>query len=145
SAGTPYEANQPGALLWVHATLWETSLQIFEMVIRPLSAAEKDAYWEETKRFAALFGVPQGLLPADWAAFRRYWDGMLTSDVIRVPPTAWDRGAFLRRAPGGGLGRAWQWLGVIPAGLLPPRLRAEFGLEFGPLECAVSETSVAAL
>jgi uncharacterized protein (DUF2236 family) len=145
SAGTRYEANQPGALLWVHATLWETSLQIFEMVIRPLSAAEKDAYWEETKRFAALFGIPEELVPADWVAFRRYWDGMLASDVIQVSPTARDLADFLLRAPAWWLGPAWQWLRVITARLLPPRLRGEFGLGFGPLECAVLETSVAAL
>jgi uncharacterized protein (DUF2236 family) len=145
SAGTRYEANQPGALLWVHATLWETSLQIFEMVIRPLSAPEKDAYWEETKRFAALFGIPEELVPADWTAFRRYWDGMLASDVIRVSPTARDLADFLLRTPAWWLGPAWQWLRVITARLLPPRLRAEFGLGFGPLECAMSETSVAAL
>ena len=145
SAGTPYEANQPGALLWVHATLWETSLEIFEMVVRPLSAAEKDAYWEETKRFAALFGIPDELMPPDWPAFRRYWDGMLASDVIRVSPTARDLADFLLRAPAWWLEPAWQWLRVMTARLLPPRLRAEFGLGFGPLERAVSETSLAAL
>lgn len=144
-AGTRYEANQPGALLWVHATLWETSLRIFEMIVRPLSAAEKEAYWEETKRFAALFGIPEELVPADWMAFRRYWDGMLASDVIRVSPTARDLADFLLRTPAWWLAPPWRWMRVMTARLLPPRLRAEFGLGFGPLECAVSETSVAAL
>src|SRR5262249_42633247 len=112
---------------------------------RPLSAAEKDAYWEETKRFATLFGIPEELVPADWTAFRRYWDGMLASDVIRVSPTARDLADVLLRTPAWWLGPAWQWRRGITARLPPPRLRAEFGLAFGPLECAVSETSIAAL
>jgi uncharacterized protein (DUF2236 family) len=145
AAGTPYDANLPEALLWVHATLWDTSLQISELLVRPLSLVEKDAYWEETKRFAALFGIPPDIVPADWAAFRRYWDGMLASDVVAVSPTARDLAQFLLRAPAWWLGPAWEWLRVMTAHLLPPRLREEFGLAFGPLERAISETSVAAL
>jgi uncharacterized protein (DUF2236 family) len=145
AAGTRYEANQPGALLWVHATLWDTSLQIFEMLLRPLSIAEKESYWEETKLFAALFGIPEEILPADWTAFRRYWDDMLASDVIRVSPTARDLGHFLLRAPAWWLGPAWQWLRVMTARLLPERLRAEFALGYGPIERVVSEASVASL
>src|SRR5262245_53810976 len=62
-AGAPYAANQPEALLWVHATLWETSVQVYELVVRPLTLVEKDAYWDETKRFAALFGIPDEPVP----------------------------------------------------------------------------------
>jgi len=143
AAGTRYDANLPDALLLVHATLWDTSLQISELLVRPLSLAEKDAYWEETKRFAALFGIPPDIVPADWTAFRRYWDGMLASDVVAVSPTARDLADFLLRAPAWWLGPAWQWLRVMTARLLPERLRAEFALEYGPIERAISEASVA--
>jgi uncharacterized protein (DUF2236 family) len=145
TAGTRYDANLPDALLWVHATLWDTSLQISELLLRPLSLAEKDAYWEETKRFAALFGIPAGMVPADWTAFRRYWDDMLVSDVITVSPTARDLAQFLLRAPAWWLGPAWQWLRVVTAHLLPERLREEFGLAFGTFERAIAETSISAL
>ena len=145
AAGTRYDANLPDALLWVHATLWDTSLQISELLLGPLSLAEKDAYWEETKRFAALFGIPAEMVPADWTAFRRYLDDMLASDVIAVSPTARDLAHFLLRAPAWWLGPAWQWLRVVTAHLLPPRLREEFGLAFGTFERAISETSIAAL
>jgi len=145
AAGTYYEANRPETLLWVHATLWETSLQICELLVRPLSLAEKDAYWEETKRFAALFGIPEEVVPADWTAFRRYWDRMLASDAIAVSATARSLADFLLRAPAWWLGPAWHWLRIVTARLLPPRLRDEFGLPFGPLERSVSEASLAAL
>jgi uncharacterized protein (DUF2236 family) len=145
AAGTNYEANRPETLLWVHATLWETSLQICELLVRPLSLGEKDAYWEETKRFAALFGIPAEVVPADWTAFQRYWDRMLASDAIAVSATARGLADFLLRAPAWWLGPAWHWLRIVTARLLPPRLRDEFGLPFGPLERSVSEASLAAL
>lgn len=145
TAGTPYEANHPAALLWVHATLWETSIQVFELVLRPLEVAEKEAYWSETRRFAALFGIPQRLVPSDWSAFRGYWEGMLASDVIRVSDAARALAQGLLRPPAWWLGPPWDWLRVMTARLLPPRLRAEFGLSFGPLEEMAAETSLAAL
>jgi uncharacterized protein (DUF2236 family) len=143
--GTGYAANQPEALLWVHATLWQTSVQISELVMGPLSRAEKDAYWDETRRFAALFGIPDELLPQDWGAFQDYWQRMLASDAIRVSAAGRELGDFLLRRPVWWLGPPWEWLRVMTARLLPPRLRDEFGLPFGPLEQAAAEASLAAL
>jgi uncharacterized protein (DUF2236 family) len=144
-AGTPYEASDPDALLWVHATLCETSVQVFELILGPLARPEKDAYWEETKRFAALFGIPDALVPRDWRAFRRYWDGMLASDLIRVSTAARELAGSLLRAPSWWLAPAWGWLRLMTARLLPPRLRTEFGLSFGVAEAVAAEASLAGL
>jgi uncharacterized protein (DUF2236 family) len=144
AAGTRYEANLPGALLWVHATLWDTSLQISELLLGPLSLAEKDAYWEETKRFAALFGIPAEMVPADWTAFRRYWDGMLASDVITVSRrrATWRSSSCAHRRGGSAPRGSGPSVDGAP---VPPRLREEFGLAFGTFERAIAETSIAAL
>ena len=40
-----------------------TSIQVYDLVMGPLRPAEKAAYYEETKRFAALFGIPEAVLP----------------------------------------------------------------------------------
>ncbi len=144
-AGTPYAANQPEALLWVHATLWETSVQIYELIMRPLSLAEKDAYWDETKRFAALFGIPGELVPPDWRAFEEYWQRMLASNAIHVSAAGRELAVLLLRPPVWWLGPPWEWLRLMTARLLPPRLRAEFALPFGPLEQAAAEASLGAL
>jgi uncharacterized protein (DUF2236 family) len=143
--GPGYAANQPETLLWVHATLWETSMQVYQLVMGPVSQPQRDAYWNETRRFAALFGIPDALLPAGWEGFSRYWEGMLASDAIRVSPTARELADFLLRPPSMLLSPAWQWLRVVTARLLPSRLRDEFGLPFGVLERATAETSLAAL
>ncbi|MEM7395924.1 MAG: oxygenase MpaB family protein, partial [Verrucomicrobiota bacterium] len=39
-----YQANEAGALLWVHATLWETYVKIFELAVRPLGEEEKEQF-----------------------------------------------------------------------------------------------------
>ncbi len=143
--GDGYAANRPEALLWVHATLWETSMQVYELIMGARSRAEKDAYWIETRRFAALFGIPDTLLPSDWRGFEEYWRGMLASDAIRVSPAGRELGDFLLRAPAWWLGPAWEWLRLMTARLLPPRLRDDFGLPFGPLESATAEASLVAL
>ncbi len=145
AAGTPYRANDPDALLWVHATLWETSVQVYELVVRPLSIDEKDAYWAETKRFARLFGIPDDLVPVDWPAFEDYWARMLASDVIRVSAAARELAHHLLRPPAWWLGPPWEWLRLMTARLLPPRLRREFGLPFGALDQVAAEASLAAL
>ena len=145
AAGTRYEANAPEVLRWVHATLFETTLEIYELVLWPLSADEKDAYYGETKRFAALFGIPDRLLPPDWPAFEGYWRGMLSSPEITVSPAARRLARSLLHPSGTWIGPGWDWFRAITARLLPPRLREEFGLPFGSVEQALAEGSLGAL
>src|SRR5262249_16763106 len=118
---------------------------IYELVLRPLSAAEKDAYYAETTRFAALFGIPGTLLPPDWQAFEDYWRRMLESPAITVSPVARRLARSLLHPPGTWIGPAWDWLRAITARLLPPRLREEFGLPYGPVEQALAEGSLRTL
>lgn len=126
--GGSYRANDPDALLWVHATLWDTSVRMFEAVVRPLAAAEKQAYYAETRRFAALFGIPETKLPRDWAAFSAYVEAMLREGVLHVLPAAAEMGRFVLRplhpllAP---LARRYR---CLTAHFLPAPLAQQFGL-----------------
>jgi uncharacterized protein (DUF2236 family) len=143
--GTPYAANTPEALLWVHATLWETSIQVYELVMRPLGDDEKAAYYEETKRFAALFGIPESIVPPDWPAFRRYWDDMLASPAITVTPPARELGHFLLHPPGTWIGPAYDWFAAVTARLLPERLRAEFEIPYGWMQERLADATIRGL
>jgi uncharacterized protein (DUF2236 family) len=131
AAHTPYFANEPEALLWVHATLWDTSILCYETVRRALGDDEKERYYEETKRFAYLFGIPDAVLPATWADFRRYMDRMLESEVLTVTPCAADMAGFLLRPLLPGLGPLMSRYARFTAWLLPERLATGFGLERG--------------
>ena len=129
AAGSAYRANQVDALLWVHATLWDTSLVCFESVVRPLGVDEKRAYYEETKRFAYLFGIPDTVLPPTWEDFDRYVHAMLASDVLSVAEPAARMATFLFQPLVPGTGAVMRRYAEITAWLLPERLAAGFGLE----------------
>jgi uncharacterized protein (DUF2236 family) len=143
--GTPYAANTPEALLWVHATLWETSIQVYELVMRPLGDDEKAAYYEETKRFAALFGIPQAIVPPDWPAFRRYFDDMIASPAITVTAPARELAHFLLHPPGTWIGPAYDWFAAVTARLLPERLRDEFAIQYGWLQERLADATIRGL
>lgn len=128
AARAPYFANEPEALLWVHATLWDTSVQCFEAVRRPLSDDEKARYYDETRRFALLFGIPDSVLPRSWPAFRAYVTDMLAGDTLSVAPCASEMVRFLFRPLVPGLGPLMRWYAGYTAGLLPERLAQDFGL-----------------
>ena len=85
-----YSANEVSALQWVHATLVETALQTHDLVLPALTDSEREQYWAEAKLYAALFGVRQADLPADWTAFTAYTQAMAQSDVLAVSPAARD-------------------------------------------------------
>jgi uncharacterized protein (DUF2236 family) len=130
-AGETYFANDPEALLWVHATLWETSVAVFESIVRPLSGDEKERYYAETRRFAALFGIPERLLPASWPAFQAYNEQMWESSELGVTGPARAIADALLEAPIRALGPAARWYRGFVGAMLPARLRREFGLPGG--------------
>jgi len=126
--GAPYHANDEEALLWVHATLVDTALLVFDRCVRRLSEAEKDQYWRESHRFASLFGISERVLPRRHADFRAYFDGMLDSDVIVAGRPAREMAGFLLRAPTQLHVPAMHAYRLITASLLPKRLRDELGI-----------------
>jgi uncharacterized protein (DUF2236 family) len=133
-AGGPaagYRANDPEALLWVHATLWDTSLQVVEAVRGPLPPAKKQRYYAETLRFARLFGIPDALVPQDLPAFQSYVADMLSGSTLAVTPVAREMARFLLRPLLPGFGLLMQRYGLVTAHLLPERLARDFGLERG--------------
>ncbi|MFW6050892.1 MAG: oxygenase MpaB family protein [Myxococcota bacterium] len=141
--GHRYEANDEQALLWVFATLTETSMLVYDRVVKPLSDAERGRYYEESKRFAWLFGIPDRVLPADHLAFARYCDAMYASDTLTVGRPAADIGRFLMAAPTPALEPAMRWYRIMTAGFLPPRLAEAYGLPFGRAERRVFDASLA--
>jgi uncharacterized protein (DUF2236 family) len=131
AAGSAYEANQADALLWVHATLWDTSMRCFEAVVRPLAPAERAAYYEETKRFAWLFGIPDAVLPPTIGDFDAYVERMLASEALTVTAPAARMSGFLFQSIVPGTGALLRRYDEITAWLLPERLAAGFGLSRG--------------
>src|SRR6266568_7099487 len=57
SDGTHYYARDPELLLWVHATLIDTILLIYPLLVGPLTPAEQEEYYQESKHMARLLGL----------------------------------------------------------------------------------------
>jgi uncharacterized protein (DUF2236 family) len=145
-AGTAYHANDADALLWVYATLVDTVVQVTEIVHGPLPDSDRDAYYRASWQFARMFGIPETKLPPDWTAFRRYFDGMIASPALTVAPPAREMARFLfGRGDGQKQGRPARLIEIVTAGLLSPRLRAEFELRFGPRERLAWRATLATL
>ncbi len=144
-AGTPYEANNPDALLWVQATLLHTSVRVTDLMLGPLDVATKDAYIRESKKFSRLFGIPSEMIPSTWADFDAYVQRTWSSDTLGVGTAAADICHFLLKPPRRLVAPSWRLYRTITAGLLPPRLRDAYGFRWGPRQRALFSASVSAL
>lgn len=125
-----YRALDPELLLWVQATLIVTSVEAYQRWIGPLSAAERDQFWQEARAVGVRLGIPLSLSPADWPALEAYWARMLADDgPIHVTPTARRLARLIVRPPLPLVpGPLVDLLALPGLALLPPRLRAEFGI-----------------
>jgi len=141
-AGSSYCANEVSALRWVHATLWDTALVTYALVLPALTQAQRDAYYAEGRLFAALFGIPKRRLPRDWTAFSAYIAEMTQSSALTVTDAA---RAMAHRLLAG----ADTWPPVpsgykaLTAALLPPRLRDAFALPYGQAERNAAQQLIA--
>jgi len=132
--GTPYSASDPTLMLWVHATLVEASLTVYQRFVRVLSSEEQERYYREMALVARLFGTPASVIPRSLADFRDYFAAQVAGDTITVTAPAREVAAVILDAP---LPVPMRLLvpahRLATAGLLPPRLRDEYGLRWSPL------------
>ena len=139
--GEHYEANEVAALSWVYATLIESAILAYEFVRPPLLPDEREQYYAESKRMAALFGIPPEALPQDWAAFSRYTAEMLESPLLGVGEDALALGHNVLSGVGTKI-RPPHWYLALTAFWMPQRLRTAFALSFGaPEEEAVNQVA----
>ena len=129
TAGTRYSAEDPALVLWVHATLADSMVMVFEQLIGALTPSERDAYCAESAWVAVELGAIDADVPRTWATMQAYIDGMLASGAIAIGPQAYALSRALlwpslaRVMPGAG------WLNrLFTAALLPERVREQYGL-----------------
>jgi len=122
----PYCANDPNLLLWVLATLVDTTLVLYEAVGQPLSGDERSQYYEESKLVAAVMGIPKEIYPADIGAFYEYYKRMLDGPELRIDAVALKLSKAIFKPPYFPAYLAK----VLAAGFLPQRFRKEYNLDF---------------
>jgi uncharacterized protein (DUF2236 family) len=128
-----YKANDVNALLWVYATLVESALLAYDSVLPPLSKDERELYYSESRRMAALFGIPATALPPDWSGFEAYNRAMWMSEKLGVNSLSREMAHRVLHGRGS-LVPIPHWYRALTAAWLPERLRGEFALEYGQRE-----------
>jgi uncharacterized protein (DUF2236 family) len=129
-AGTPYEAIDQELLLWVHATLIDSAMVAYDRFVAPMAAPMRNAYYEDSKELAALFGIEKELIPTSLVEFELYMNRMIAGDTIVIGPTA------RRLAHDVLYARPWIFkiagplFRLVTAGLLPKKLRDGYDLEW---------------
>jgi uncharacterized protein (DUF2236 family) len=132
-AGSHYQANEVDALRWVFATLVESAMIAYESALPPLSAADKEKYYGESKTLAMLFGISPTALAPDWSAFENYNREMWTSDTLAVNSLSRDLAHRVLHGRG-----SWvlvpHWYRALTAAWMPDRFREAFALNYGERE-----------
>jgi len=135
AAGTRYSAEDPALLLWVHATLIDTTIRLFEMLAGDLTDLERDAYCRDSAGVAIELGADEHAVPRDWATMKAYVQQVVRSDALAVGPDARALAEALLNSrvvrlsgPLASVNRR------LTAGLLPAELRRQYGLPWDARE-----------
>lgn len=127
-----YSAFDPHLQLWVVATLYDTTVTVYERIYGSLDEESADRIYRDYAAVGAALQVPPDLWPADRDAFAAYWNdqlhGLETDDVTRRVAND-----LLHPATGPAWLRAGMPLArLITAGLLPVDVRDSFELPWNP-------------
>lgn len=129
----PYRAGDPRLLLWVHATVVDTTMLVYRHFVRSLTEREQRTYYEAMKEPARLLGVPDHVLPPDLSSFRRYMREMVHGPELLATDAGRSLVASVLRPPVRlALRPATEAGRLVTLALLPDRIRNLFGLEAGP-------------
>ncbi|MGH2357953.1 MAG: oxygenase MpaB family protein [Candidatus Limnocylindria bacterium] len=126
--GEPYSALAPDALLWVHATLVDTALRIYDRFVAELAPEEMEAYYRECAPVAELLGVPSDTLPATQGELRSWMDEMIGAGHVHVTPTALDIARTIVRPTRFPPGFVWDAAHLVSLSMLPDPLRRQYGI-----------------
>ena len=132
ATGEAYSAHDPVLQRWVHATLLESIPLTYELLVGPMTVAERDRYYSESAIMEPLLGMPDGWLPRDSAQLDAYMRDMLAGGSLVVTDTSRALARSLLYP------RHWQlaWpamraMQLLTIGSLPESIREAYGFECG--------------
>ena len=137
-----YEGTDSHLSLWVYATLIDTVMRSHDLLINPMTRQELKDFYKESTLFATLMGIDRNLLPPTIEEFTDWMDTMIASDEISISPAAQDIAASLLRLP---LPIFWPSNYVLAAGMLPPKLREQYGLKWNKSIEALFKAGIASV
>jgi uncharacterized protein (DUF2236 family) len=130
-AGSAYTAMDPSGLLWVHASFVDSILTAYRCFVGPLSAAECEAYWEESCRYARRLGLAEDVLPPTCEAMQAYLREAQESGEVSVGPGARTIARTILYPPLPWVRRPlWGLVRLLTVGQLPDTIRRGYGLRW---------------
>lgn len=133
-AGSAYSAFDPELMLWTLAVIADSGRAMYETMVRPLSAAEREQLWQDYVLFGELFGLPRDEVPGSYREFAAWWEERMTSPDLQATPHGLEFAplvAFEQPVPAAARGNiAVQ--NLVIKGTLPPRVREIFGIRWTP-------------
>lgn len=127
-AGCPYSAHDPELLRWVHATLLDSIPLVYNRLVEPLTAADRDQYCAEAAIMEPLLGIPHGWLPRTSSQLDDYMRDSLAGGALVVTDASRALARAVLYPP--------RWYSVWPAfrpvqlltiGTLPRSIREAYG------------------
>ncbi|GAB17151.1 hypothetical protein GOEFS_020_00150 [Gordonia effusa NBRC 100432] len=144
--GRKYHAINAETFYWAHVTFFEGIFRASDLGVleKPLSRAEREQIFEESKEWFSMFGVDDRAQPQTYDEFETYLDNVLHNELTDsklaqytvglgrrgadasklIPPKARPAARIIKPALGG-------LLRMITVGPLEQNLRDELKLEFG--------------
>jgi uncharacterized protein (DUF2236 family) len=80
--GKRYHALDPETYFWAHATFVEQVFYFADTFVKRLTDAEREQIYAESKTWYRRYGVSDRPMPADYAAFEKYWEHMMERVVL---------------------------------------------------------------
>ncbi|QLY31996.1 oxygenase MpaB family protein [Nocardia huaxiensis] len=135
-AGTRYSALDPHLMYMTMAFTFDSAEVMHDLLVRKLSATEREALYLDYVRWGELFGMPRSAAPATYADFRRDFDGYLASDELFLTDEARLVGSYLMGQrvayplpmP---LQQAMGSFSLLVQGTLPTRIREMYEVKWG--------------
>jgi len=132
--GKPYDARDPELLLWVHACLVVSFLEMERRTLGKLDRAGRQRFHEEQMLTVEPLRLPRERIPPTVEELEAYVDGVIASGILRRTDDAMVV-ATLVRDPPDGVPRRWLWklISFLSLHTLPPALRELYGVRHTPL------------
>ncbi|HEX2315423.1 MAG TPA: oxygenase MpaB family protein [Thermomonospora sp.] len=126
--GPDYEANDPELQVWVAATLFSVSAQVYGYLFRrTLSDAELDELYQQSKIYATILGCPEDAMPGTYPEFREYYAHMVNTLEINDASRYIADGVLYPKKLPLPLRPGLYPIRLITAGLMPPHIRRQYG------------------
>jgi uncharacterized protein (DUF2236 family) len=135
---TAYDAHDARLVRWVWATLVDTMVTVHVRWLGPLDHAARQTLLDDWCRFGAFFGLAIEDLPSDWRSFKGWFRA--ECEHLAVGPAGREVAAAVLDPPLWFVPRAVkEAYALIATGLLPPELRAAYGVDWSEEDEAVLE------